>query len=69
VDKEYLWTSGMVSDCKEKFTWCSVDKKVEDSLEQNDIREKCLAVELNSGGLKSFRCSKEMLFACEVEYI
>jgi len=70
VKNEYLWTSGMISNCKNEFSWCSINKKVRfhSSFYQNGDGTKCLAVELNNLEMTHFNCSKEMYFACEVIY-
>jgi len=68
VKNEYLWTSGMISNCKDKFSWCSINKKVRfhSSFYQNGDGTKCLAVDLDTVAMTHLNCNKEMYFACEV---
>jgi len=66
VENEYLWTSGMVSDCKEEFSWCSINKKDSYPVDTSLKDTKCLAMELTNMRMKSFNCSAKMYFACEV---
>jgi len=63
VNNEYLWTSGMVSDCKQEFTWCSINEKVPHSM---NASLKCIAVDLNNYHIKTFNCNSKQYFACEV---
>jgi len=71
VNGEYLWTSAIVSDCKDEFTWCAINEKVTANWEVDRFLEgtKCLAVTFDQMTPKSFNCSSKKLFACEVVYI
>jgi len=72
VENEFLWTSGIVSNCAEEFSWCSVNQKVDPEMATTVDGTKFLAVSLplntESAQVRSFNSSTKLYFACEVKY-
>jgi len=72
VKEEYLWTSGMAVDCKESFSWCSINQKIDfDAIDVNvDLTAtgNCLAVVFSQDDsiFERIDCDKKLLFVCEV---
>jgi len=58
----------MVSDCAREFSWCATNQKFpkfENDLILND-GGKCIAVQIKTTFLKSFKCTERLYFVCEV---
>jgi len=57
----------MISDCKENFSWCSLNQKVNISIFKREERvETCLAAEPPFTSLAGYNCEEKLYFACEV---
>jgi len=70
VEDQYFWTSGMVSDCKQGFSWCSVNQEIpkHQKLSLKDGGN-CIAFDPLKRDMRSFNCTERLYFVCEVSLI
>jgi len=75
VEMEFLWTSGIVSNCAQGFSWCSINQRVDPKMNKTVDGTKFLAVkfpytntDLDPVIVRSFNSSTKFYFACEVKY-